>query len=135
MGIDRWRLCRLLKKLDQIPQTATNVEIGNMVFEAAKTVPSIEAFKMAVPLRDVPEYLGASKRQVEALYRAGKSNRLFLELGPVRSIMLSLSGNTSMICSQSYVVLRNLLQKHVRIFARLRMPACAAPAPSSIFSK
>lgn len=71
VGIDRPRLSRLLKKLGQIPAAATDVESGNMVFEAAKTMPLIEAFKTAVPLQDVPEYLGASKRQVEVLYRAG----------------------------------------------------------------
>ncbi len=42
-----------------------------MVFEAAKTVSLIESFKTAVPLLDVPEYLGSSKRQVEILYRVG----------------------------------------------------------------
>ncbi|MFT5616542.1 MAG: hypothetical protein ACI8Q6_003844 [Granulosicoccus sp.] len=82
VSMDRWRLCRLLKKLDQIPQTATDIESGNMVFEAAKTLPLIEAFKTAVPLRDVPEYLGASKRQVEALYRAGILKPLVPRTGP-----------------------------------------------------
>jgi hypothetical protein len=82
VGIDQWRLCRLLKKLDQIPQTATDIESGNMVFEAAKTVPLIEAFKTAVPLRDVPEYLGASKRQVGVLYRAGVLKPLVPRTGP-----------------------------------------------------
>lgn len=71
VGIDRPRLCRLLKKLGQVPQAATDVESGNMVFEAAKTVPLIEAFKTAVPLKDVADYIGASKGQVEALYREG----------------------------------------------------------------
>lgn len=71
VGIDRPRLCRLLKKLGQVPQAATDVESGNMVFEAAQTVPLIEAFKTAVPLKDVADYIGASKGQVEALYRVG----------------------------------------------------------------
>ncbi|MCU9847815.1 TniQ family protein [Defluviimonas sp. WL0024] len=71
VGIDRPRLSRLLKKLGQVPENATELESGNMVFEAATTVPLVKAFNTAVPLHDVPEYLGASKRQVEILYRAG----------------------------------------------------------------
>lgn len=71
VGIDRPRLSRVLKKLGEIPDDATEVECGNMVFDAATTVPMVEAFKTAIPLRDVPDYLGASKRQVEILYREG----------------------------------------------------------------
>jgi len=71
VGIDRPRLCRLLKKLDQIPSTATDVESGNMVFDAAKTMPLIEAFKTAVTLQDVAEYIEGNKGQVEVLYRVG----------------------------------------------------------------
>ena len=71
VGIGRPRLSRLLRKLGQVPEHATEVESGNMVFEAANTVSLIESFKTAVPLLDVPEYLGASKRQVETLYRVG----------------------------------------------------------------
>lgn len=62
---------RLLKKLGEIPAGATEIESGNMVFEAAKTVPLIRAVKTAVSIHDVPEYIGASKRQVETLYRKG----------------------------------------------------------------
>ncbi|TDE32992.1 hypothetical protein E1B25_21760 [Antarcticimicrobium sediminis] len=71
VGIDRPRLSRLLRKLGETPAHATEVEIGNMVFEAATTESLIEAFNTAVLLQDVPEYLGATKRQIEALYRAG----------------------------------------------------------------
>lgn len=53
-----------------------------MVFEAATAVPMVEAFKTAVPLRDVPEYLGASKRQVETLYREGIVLPLVPRSGP-----------------------------------------------------
>jgi hypothetical protein len=69
--IGRPRLSRLLKKLGLAPADATEIEIGTMVFDVTTTVPLIEAFKTAVPLRDVPAYLGASKRQVETLYRVG----------------------------------------------------------------
>jgi hypothetical protein len=71
VGIDRPRLSRLLRKLGKIPVDATEVEGGNLVFDAVTTVPLIEAFQTAIPLRDVPEYLGATKRQIEILYREG----------------------------------------------------------------
>jgi hypothetical protein len=71
VGIARPRLSRLLKKLGEIPAGATEVESGNMVFETAKTVPLIRAVKTAVSIHDISEYIGASKRQVETLYRKG----------------------------------------------------------------
>ena len=71
VDIKRPRLARLLKKLGEIPPDATEVESGAMVFEVAKTVPLVEAFKTAIPLQDVAEYLEASHRQVETLYRVG----------------------------------------------------------------
>ncbi|RPE67406.1 TniQ protein [Pacificibacter maritimus] len=69
VDIPRVRLSRVLKKLGQVPEDATEVDCGNAVFEAKKTVPMIEAFKSAVRLQDVPDYLGATKGQFEALYR------------------------------------------------------------------
>lgn len=42
-----------------------------MVFEAATAVPLIKAFETAVPLQDVPQYIGATKSQIEILYRVG----------------------------------------------------------------
>lgn len=71
VGIEYRRLSRLLKSLGQVPEHATEVQCGNMVFDAAKAVPLIQSFKTAVPLMDVPEYIGASKGQVEILYRVG----------------------------------------------------------------
>ena len=69
VDIPRVRLSRVLKKLGQVPEDATEIDCGNAVFEATKTVPMIEAFKSAVWLQDVPDYLGATKGQFEALYR------------------------------------------------------------------
>jgi len=71
IGTTRKRMERLLKKLGEIPADATEVESGNMVFAADHVVPLIESFHSAVSLSDVPSYLGASKGQVEALYRCG----------------------------------------------------------------
>lgn len=42
-----------------------------MVFDAATAVTMVEAFETAIPLRNVLDYLGASKRQAEILYREG----------------------------------------------------------------
>lgn len=69
VGIPRVRLSRVLKRLGQLPEDATDVDCGNAIFEASKAVPMIGAFKSAVRLQDVPDYLGATKRQFEALYR------------------------------------------------------------------
>lgn len=69
VDIPRVRLSRVLKRLAQLPEDATEVDCGNAVFEASKTVPMIEAFKPAVRLQDVLDYLGAMKGQFEALYR------------------------------------------------------------------
>jgi hypothetical protein len=77
VGIARPRLSRLLKKLGEIPAGASEIESGNMVFEAEKTVPLVRAVKTAVSLHDVAEYIGASKRQVESLYRKGIIRPLF----------------------------------------------------------
>ncbi|PZX06773.1 TniQ family protein [Celeribacter halophilus] len=71
VGVKRPRLSRLLKKMGELPADASEVESGGMVFEAARTVSLIEDYKTAILLKDVPEYLGASKRQVENLYRRG----------------------------------------------------------------
>ncbi len=93
VGIERPRLSRLLKKLGRIPSSATEVETGNMVFEVDKTVPLIEAFKTAIPLHDVPEYLGASQRQVEILYRVGVLQPMVprAERGDVRNVVFGRS--------------------------------------------
>lgn len=89
VGIDRPRLSRLLKKLGEVPADATEVETGNMVFEVDKTAALIDAFNTAIPLHDVPGYLGASKRQVEILYRAGVIKPLVprTERGAVRNVV------------------------------------------------
>lgn len=57
--------------MGEIPESASELEGGNMVFEVERTMRFIDAFKTAVSLADVPAYIGASKRQVEILYRNG----------------------------------------------------------------
>ncbi|KDB02142.1 hypothetical protein U879_18865 [Defluviimonas sp. 20V17] len=68
--MDRRRLARLLQRLGKVPAGATDRESGNMIFDAAATLTLIEVFQSAVSFHDLSGYLGASKRQVETLYRA-----------------------------------------------------------------
>jgi hypothetical protein len=91
VGVERLRLARLLKKLGQISEDATEVDAGNMVFQVATTGPLIEAFKTAVPLKDVPDYLGATKGQIEALYRVGILQPFVPRTGPgsVRNVVFA----------------------------------------------
>lgn len=91
VDIKRLRLARLLKKLGEIPPEASELECGNMVFDAAQTVPLVEAFKTAIPLQEVAEYLGASQRQVEVLYRGGIVRPLIPRTSPgsVRDVVVS----------------------------------------------
>ena len=91
VDIKRLRLARLLKKLGEIPPEASELECGNMVFDAAQTVPLVEAFKTAIPLQKVAEYLGASQRQVEILYRVGIVRPLIPRTSPgsVRDVVVS----------------------------------------------
>lgn len=71
VDIPRLRLGRLLKRLGEIPEDATEIESANMVFKVDAIESLIQSFKTAVPLQDVREYLSASKGQVESLYRIG----------------------------------------------------------------
>jgi len=98
--IDRPRLSRLLKKLGQVPQGATEIETGNMVFNSVETVSLIEAFRTAIPLSDVPDYLGASKRQVEILYREGLLKPLIPRngRGSVRHVVFSRKHLDDLLC-------------------------------------
>lgn len=93
VGIERVRLARLLKKIQLVPKDATEVETGNMIFEAATAVPLIKAFKTAVPLQDVPQYIGATKSQIEILYRVGIVQPLTPRIGrgSVRQVVFARS--------------------------------------------
>ena len=60
VGIVRPRLSRLLKKkFGEIPAGASEIESGNMVFEAEKTVPLVRAVKTAVVI--LPKNSGVQK--------------------------------------------------------------------------
>jgi len=89
LKMDRRRLSRLLQKLGKVPEGATDLEAGSLIFDAAEIIPLIEAFQTAVPLADLPECLGASKRQAEALVRAGVLRALIpaATQGAVRNVV------------------------------------------------
>ena len=100
VGIDRPRLSRLLKKLGLVPQNATEIETRNMMFNSAETVSLIEAFRTDIPLADVPDYIGASKRQVEILYREGLLKPLIPRngRGSVRQVVFSRKHLDDLLC-------------------------------------
>ncbi|MEX5600500.1 hypothetical protein [Phaeobacter sp. CAU 1743] len=64
-----------------------------MVFDAVTTVSMVEAFQTAIPLCDLPEYLGATKRQIEVLSLGGIVLPLILstERGWVRHVFFGRS--------------------------------------------
>lgn len=68
-------------------------DTGKMVFEAAEILPLIEEFQTAISLHDLAGHLGASKRQIELLYRAGHLRPLVPapERGAVRNVVFARS--------------------------------------------
>ena len=81
VGINRTRMSRLLQKLNRVPQGATDAESGLLRFEADEIATLVSDFETAVPLSDVPDYIGASLTQMQALYAAN----LLLPLVPRNS--------------------------------------------------
>lgn len=75
----------------KVPMGASDKESGRIVFDAAEILPLIEDFQTAISLHDIPGHLGASKRQVEVLYRAGHLVPLIPapERGAVRQVVFS----------------------------------------------
>lgn len=90
--IPHLRLARLLKKTGHIPEDASANEAGTMIFEIAEVVPLIRGLKTAIPLKDVPAYLGATKFQIEKLYAAGIVEPLIPRTTPgsVRKVVFGL---------------------------------------------
>lgn len=64
-----------------------------MVFDAVTTVTMVEAFQTAIPLCDLPEYLGATKQQIEVLSLGGIVLPLTLrtERGSVQHVLFGRS--------------------------------------------
>lgn len=91
LGIHRRRLSRILQKLGKVPNGASDKESGKIVFDAAEILPLIEDFQTAVSLHDLPSYLGASKRQIDLLYRDGQLVPIVPapERGAVRQVVFS----------------------------------------------
>ena len=71
LGINRERMARLLQKLGRIPAGATDAEVGVLRFDAQDISTLIADFETAIPLADVPDYIGASLSQMQALYASG----------------------------------------------------------------
>lgn len=70
VGINRTRMSRLLQKLNRVPLGATDAESGLLRFEADEIATLVSDFETAVSLSDVPDYIGASLTQMQALYAA-----------------------------------------------------------------
>lgn len=83
------RLTRLLKKTGHIPENASANTAGTMIFEIAEVVPLIRGLETAIPMKDVPAYLNATKFQIEKLYAAGIIEPLIPRTAPgsVRKIV------------------------------------------------
>lgn len=90
-GSERRRLSRLMQKLGYFPPGTTDAESGRLVFAADEVVSFIDDYGTAVPLTDVPKYLGASKHQTEILYAAEILTPLIPrnECGAVRNVVFS----------------------------------------------
>lgn len=71
LGIPRKRMSRLLQKLGLVPEGATDAESGMLVFPVDQAEALCREFETAIPLLELADYLGASKRQALALYAAG----------------------------------------------------------------
>lgn len=69
--IPRRRLTRLLQKLGEVPEGISDLESGHLTFPAAEMEQLCRDLADAVPLEDVPDYIGASLRQTQTLRRAG----------------------------------------------------------------
>ena len=70
-GIERRRLGRLLVLLGHVPADVSDIEAGRIVFPAAQLEEFCADLSDAVLLHDVPEYLSASRYQVQAMYTVG----------------------------------------------------------------
>lgn len=76
-------------KLGQVPQVVIEFEVGKMVFDAVEIVSLILAFRAAVPLEEVPEFLGADA-SVQIHSSEGIVQPLMpnTDRGPVRHVVL-----------------------------------------------
>ncbi len=71
LKVDRRRMSRLLQKLGLVPEGATDGESGRLVFPVAEVEQLVGDYETAIPLAEVPEYVGGTQSQTLALYRAG----------------------------------------------------------------
>jgi hypothetical protein len=71
LKVNRRRMSRLLQKLGLVPEGATNGESGRLVFPVEEVEQLIKDYETAIPLAQVPDYIGGTQSQTLALYRAG----------------------------------------------------------------
>lgn len=70
LKVDRRRMSRLLQKLGLVPEGATDAESGRLVFPVHEVEQLVKDYETAIPLAEVPEYIGGTQSQTLALYRA-----------------------------------------------------------------
>lgn len=71
LNVDRRRMSRLLQKLGLVPVGATDGESGRLVFRVHEVEQLVSDYETAIPLAEVPQYIGATHNHALALYRAG----------------------------------------------------------------
>jgi len=71
LKVNRRRMSRLLQKLGLVPEGATDGESGRLVFPVEEVEQLIKDYETAIPLAQVPDYIGGTQSQTLALYRAG----------------------------------------------------------------
>lgn len=73
LNVHRRRMSRLLQKLGIVPEGATDGESGRLVFRVQEVEQLVTDYQTAIPLAEVPDYIGGTQSQSQtlALYRAG----------------------------------------------------------------
>lgn len=70
-GITRRRLTRLLQKLGHMPGEISDFDASHLTFPAVAMEQLCRDLSDAIPMEDVPDYIGASMRLTQALRRVG----------------------------------------------------------------
>ncbi|MEI4488612.1 TniQ family protein [Frigidibacter sp. MR17.14] len=71
LKVDRRRMSRLLQKLGLVPEGASDAESGRLVWPVQEVEQLVTDYEAAIPLAEVPEYIGGTQNQTLALYRSG----------------------------------------------------------------
>lgn len=71
LKVDRRRMSRLMQKLGLVPEGATDAESGRLVFPVKDVEQLVTDYESAVPLAQVPHYIGGTPNQSLTLYNTG----------------------------------------------------------------